>query len=325
MYGNTAVTPQPKTKAHQELDDMFNWTFLSLVLVAYLHIIAGLSIKEANTTLLTIKMILEGFKTCGYVNLSILKRVESATLYCLVPMVVHFVNTPPKTSTNGFRVSLTKKEQKAYWQPLQITSVKMLNLALAVISGMAQCGTIFLTRRASATSRALKKKKLRVVDKSRSVDSYKDSTSVTGNFDQKNADFKRANGLRVAAGLQGYKGQKDTVSDYDKSDVTILPLWQSDVLTALVQKIDGVTLQLSRAAGRRSILGFLRRNGQRRMTEDEEHHQRIPIGLPSDAYAQDYINQLSMREHRELQISTEKHALTLHEALDQLNQLTMIS
>ncbi|POW15807.1 hypothetical protein PSHT_07036 [Puccinia striiformis] len=224
MYGNTAVTPQPKTKAHQELDDMFNWTFLSLVLVAYLHIIAGLSIKEANTTLLTIKMILEGFKTCGYVNLSILKRVESATLYCLVPMVVHFVNTPPKTSTNGFRVSLTKKEQKAYWQPLQITSVKMLNLALAVISGMAQCGTIFLT-----------------------------------------------------------------------------------------------------PAGRRSILGFLRRNGQRRMTEDEEHHQRIPIGLPSDAYAQDYINQLSMREHRELQISTEKHALTLHEALDQLNQLTMIS
>ncbi|POW17584.1 hypothetical protein PSTT_00302 [Puccinia striiformis] len=221
MYGNTAVTPQPKTKAHQELDDMFNWTFLSLVLVAYLHIIAGLSIKEANTTLLTIKMILEGFKTCGYVNLSILKRVESATLYCLVPMVVHFVNTPPKTSTNGFRVSLTKKEQKAYWQPLQITSVKMLNLALA--------------------------------------------------------------------------------------------------------KIDCVTLQLSRAAGRRSILGFLRRNGQRRMTEDEEHHQRIPIGLPSDAYAQDYINQLSMREHRELQISTEKHALTLHEALDQLNQLTMIS
>ncbi|KAI9605672.1 hypothetical protein H4Q26_004037 [Puccinia striiformis f. sp. tritici PST-130] len=284
MYGNTAVTPQPKTKAHQELDDMFNWTFLSLVLVAYLHIIAGLSIKEANTTLLTIKMILEGFKTCGYVNLSILKRVESATLYCLVPMVVHFVNTPPKTSTNGFRVSLTKKEQKAYWQPLQITSVKMLNLALAVISGMAQCGTIFLTRRASATSRALKKK-------------------------------KRANGLRVAAGLQGYKGQKDTVSDYDESDVTILPSWQSDVLTALVQKIDCVTLQLSRAAGRRSILGFLRRNGQRRMTEDEEHHQRIPIGLPSDAYAQDYINQLSMREHRELQISTEKHALTFTKRL----------
>ncbi|KAI7957548.1 hypothetical protein MJO28_004643 [Puccinia striiformis f. sp. tritici] len=48
--------------AHQDLDDTFNWTFLSLVLVAYLHIIAGLSIKEANTTLVTIKMILEGFK-----------------------------------------------------------------------------------------------------------------------------------------------------------------------------------------------------------------------------------------------------------------------
>ncbi|POW02939.1 hypothetical protein PSHT_11871 [Puccinia striiformis] len=63
MYGNTAVTPQPKTKAHQNLDDTFNWTFLSLVLVVYLHIIAGLSIKEANTTLVTIKMILEGFKT----------------------------------------------------------------------------------------------------------------------------------------------------------------------------------------------------------------------------------------------------------------------
>ncbi|KNZ48657.1 uncharacterized protein VP01_5506g1 [Puccinia sorghi] len=42
-------------------DNTCNWTFLSLVLVAYLHVIAGLSIKEANTTLVTIKMILEGF------------------------------------------------------------------------------------------------------------------------------------------------------------------------------------------------------------------------------------------------------------------------
>ncbi|KAI9610137.1 hypothetical protein H4Q26_007136 [Puccinia striiformis f. sp. tritici PST-130] len=146
MYGNTAVIPQPMKKAHQNSDSTFNWTLLSLVLVAYLYIIAGLTIKEANTTLVSIKMILEGLNVnpndmrkrkieypvdihtairlldfepmFGYVNSSIPKRVKCATQYFLVPMAVHSVNTPPKTCTDGFRVSSTEKEQEAYWQPL---------------------------------------------------------------------------------------------------------------------------------------------------------------------------------------------------------------
>ncbi|KNZ49866.1 uncharacterized protein VP01_4737g1, partial [Puccinia sorghi] len=40
-----------------------NWTFLSLVLAVYLHVIAGLSTKEANATLATMKKILENLNS----------------------------------------------------------------------------------------------------------------------------------------------------------------------------------------------------------------------------------------------------------------------
>ncbi|KAI7942060.1 hypothetical protein MJO28_012087 [Puccinia striiformis f. sp. tritici] len=119
-------------------------------------------------------------------------------------------------------------------------------------------------------------------------------------------------------------GSRHTVSEYDETeDVTIVPAWRSDVLNTLVRRVNRATRPRATRAVRRFSLQWLRRGGERRATEDEERREEIPYGLPLDAYSPNLMDNMTVLEHRRMDISNEEQPFTLQNALDHLNQLNM--
>ncbi|KAA1097265.1 hypothetical protein PGT21_000964 [Puccinia graminis f. sp. tritici] len=121
----------------------------------------------------------------------------------------------------------------------------------------------------------------------------------------------------------------DAVSDYkDVDDITVLPTriipsWRSDVLTQVVRAIDVATVQLAAREKKMSIMRWLTRGSERRVTHGEEYVERIPIGLPFDAYNTDFLEKTSTLEHHQLRIGKrDKVKSSLHTALEHLEEIT---
>ncbi|KAI7942067.1 hypothetical protein MJO28_012094 [Puccinia striiformis f. sp. tritici] len=120
----------------------------------------------------------------------------------------------------------------------------------------------------------------------------------------------------------------DTVSDYeDSEDITILPTrivpsWRSKVFTSIVRAIDVATIQLAQSEKKTAIMRWLSRIDERNLRENEESYERIPSGLPFDAYDRDFIEKTSTLEHRQLRIVKKNQDFTLDEALEHLKLVT---
>ncbi|KAA1139050.1 hypothetical protein PGTUg99_034706 [Puccinia graminis f. sp. tritici] len=120
----------------------------------------------------------------------------------------------------------------------------------------------------------------------------------------------------------------DTVSDYDESeDITVLPTriipsWRSAVLTSVVRAIDLATVQLASKEKKTALMRWFSRGDERRPTEDEVIYERIPSGLPFDAYSRDFIEQTSILEHHQMRISKRDQGFSLDAVLDHLNNVT---
>jgi hypothetical protein len=121
----------------------------------------------------------------------------------------------------------------------------------------------------------------------------------------------------------------DAVSDYeDVDDITVLPTriipsWRSDVLTQVVRAIDVATVQLAAREKKMSIMRWLTRGSERRVTHGEEYVERIPIGLPFDAYNTDFLEKTSTLEHHQLRIGKRDEVKSsLYNALEHLEEIT---
>ncbi|POW16452.1 hypothetical protein PSTT_01235 [Puccinia striiformis] len=110
-------------------------------------------------------------------------------------------------------------------------------------------------------------------------------------------------------------------------DITILPTrivpsWRSKVFTSIVRAIDVATIQLAQSEKKTAIMRWLSRIDERNLRENEESYERIPSGLPFDAYDRDFIEKTSTLEHRQLRIVKKNQDFTLDEALEHLKLVT---
>ncbi|POW06680.1 hypothetical protein PSTT_08817 [Puccinia striiformis] len=89
---------------------------------------------------------------------------------------------------------------------------------------------------------------------------------------------------------------------YYHPSTRIVPSWRSKVFTSIVRAIDVATIQLAQSEKKTAIMRWLSRIDERNLRENEESYERIPSGLPFDAYDRDFIEKTSTLEHRQLRI-----------------------
>ncbi|EFP93529.2 uncharacterized protein PGTG_18943 [Puccinia graminis f. sp. tritici CRL 75-36-700-3] len=121
------------------------------------------------------------------------------------------------------------------------------------------------------------------------------------------------------------------VSDYEcDEDIRIPPrrinpAWRSAVFAELTHEIDVATIQLAPQRSKTSIAGRLARRGPREATNEEAEAEVVPMNYPVDAYAAEFLGQLSLLQRQQMGIQDDELAYSFTTALTDLRKKTRSS
>ncbi|WAR54546.1 hypothetical protein PtB15_4B163 [Puccinia triticina] len=125
--------------------------------------------------------------------------------------------------------------------------------------------------------------------------------------------------------------EMEVVSDYDyEADddddeappTRILPYWRSKVLGDLSHELDLAAIQLASPEEKPTISKLLQRRETRDATEFEASLEKIPLGAFTECFSDEFLQDTSVLERRQLQINETTQPYSLSQALADLQKLT---